>query len=32
MQLQNIQQQNVEGVEVNYEHLLKLTDCLQVRK
>ncbi len=31
MQLQNIQQQNVEGVEVHYERLLKLTNCLQVR-
>jgi len=31
MQLQNIQQQNVEHVEVHYEHLLKLTNCLQVK-
>ncbi len=31
MQLQNIQQQNVKRVEVHYECLLKLTNCLQVR-
>ncbi len=31
MQLQNIQQQNVERVEVHYECLLKLTNCLQVK-
>jgi hypothetical protein len=31
MQLQNIQQENVEHVEVHYERLLKLTNCLQVR-
>jgi len=27
----NIKQQTVECVEVYYEHLLKLTNCLQVR-
>jgi hypothetical protein len=31
MQLQNIQQQTAEHVEVYYECLLKLTNCLQVR-
>jgi hypothetical protein len=31
MQLQNIQQQTIERVEVYYESLLKLTNCLQVR-
>jgi len=31
MQLQNIQQQTTEHVEVYYEHLLKLTNCLQVK-
>jgi hypothetical protein len=31
LQLQNIQQQNVERVEIHYECLLKLTNCLQVR-
>jgi len=31
MQLQNIQQQTVELVEVYYECLLKLTNCLQVK-
>jgi hypothetical protein len=30
MQLQNIQQQNVECVEVHYECLFELTNCLQV--
>jgi hypothetical protein len=29
--MQNIQQQIVEHVEVYYEHLLKLANCLQVR-
>jgi hypothetical protein len=31
MQLQNIQQQIVECVEVYYEHLLKLVNCLQIK-
>jgi len=31
MQLQNIQQQTVELVEVYYECMLKLTNCLQVK-
>jgi len=31
MQLQNIQQQTAEHVEVYYEHLLKLANCLQVK-
>ncbi len=30
MQLQNIQQQTAKHVEVYYEHLLKLPNCLQV--
>ncbi len=30
MQLRNIQQKIVESVEVYYEHLLKLVNCLQV--
>jgi hypothetical protein len=29
--MQNIQQQIVEHVEVYYEHLLKLANCLQIR-
>jgi hypothetical protein len=31
MQFQNIQQQTTKCVEVHYEHLLKLANCLQVR-
>ncbi len=31
MQLQNIQQQTIERVEVYYERILKLTNCLHVK-